>query len=95
MFCTKCGTEVPEGNAFCTKCGNKIGVDPVRQPVAQPAQPEKAKFDVVEKLKAVKLPKINFPKSADGEKKSFENPFAGNKPLLVKPWLSAVCCCFF
>ncbi len=90
MFCTKCGTEVPEGNAFCAKCGNKIGVDPVRQPVAQPAQPEKAKFGVAEKLKAVKLPKMNFPKSADGEKKSFENPFAGNKPLLVKAL--AICC---
>lgn len=24
MFCTKCGSEVKEGQLFCTKCGNKI-----------------------------------------------------------------------
>lgn len=82
MFCTKCGAQVPEGNAFCTKCGNKVGTAPAQQPVAP--QSAKEKIDIAEKLKSVKLPKFDFVKSEDGEKKPFENPFAGNKPLLVK-----------
>ena len=24
MFCSKCGTEIPDGSIFCSKCGNKI-----------------------------------------------------------------------
>ena len=24
MFCLKCGTEIPAGNAFCTNCGEKV-----------------------------------------------------------------------
>lgn len=24
MFCTKCGTQLPDGTAFCTKCGNPL-----------------------------------------------------------------------
>lgn len=24
MFCTKCGSQVPDGTAFCTKCGNPL-----------------------------------------------------------------------
>ena len=88
MFCTKCGAQVPEGNAFCTKCGNKIGAAPEQKPAA--AQPAKAKTDIVEKLKSVKLPKFDFMKTADGEKKAFENPFAGNKTLLTKA-MAIVC----
>ncbi|TET55562.1 MAG: zinc-ribbon domain-containing protein, partial [Dehalococcoidia bacterium] len=26
MFCSKCGTENPEGNNFCSKCGAGLGV---------------------------------------------------------------------
>jgi hypothetical protein len=25
MFCTACGTKVPEGSAHCTNCGTKVG----------------------------------------------------------------------
>ena len=50
MFCTKCGAQVPEGNAFCTKCGNKVGTAPAQQPVAP--QPAKEKIDIAEKLKS-------------------------------------------
>ncbi len=25
MFCTKCGTNIPDGSAFCTKCGAPVG----------------------------------------------------------------------
>lgn len=92
MFCTKCGAKVPEGNAFCTACGNKVGAvpakqpiqQPVQQPVQQPAQPKPA----------FKMPKIEFaPRAAkdpNAEKKPFENPFAGNKTLLLKV-LSIAC----
>lgn len=26
MFCSKCGTENPEGAKFCSKCGTELGV---------------------------------------------------------------------
>lgn len=53
MFCTKCGTQNPEGAGFCIKCGAKLVTEepapaqpiapepprPVQQP-AQPAQPQ-------------------------------------------------------
>lgn len=36
-YCTKCGTEVPEGSAFCNACGNRM-VAAAPMPVEQPAQ---------------------------------------------------------
>jgi hypothetical protein len=27
MFCSKCGTELPDGSQFCSKCGSKLGDD--------------------------------------------------------------------
>lgn len=35
MFCTNCGSQFEEGNAFCPNCGSKI--ESVAQPVAAPA----------------------------------------------------------
>lgn len=29
MFCSKCGTEIPQGIAFCPKCGNSVNPVPV------------------------------------------------------------------
>ncbi len=26
MFCSKCGTENPEGAKFCSKCGTELGI---------------------------------------------------------------------
>ena len=37
MFCTKCGTQLPDGSAFCTNCGASIAVAPM-QPVSQVEQ---------------------------------------------------------
>lgn len=38
MFCTKCGTQNPDGAAFCVKCGTQLAAS---VPAAsQPAQPE-------------------------------------------------------
>lgn len=27
MFCSKCGNELSDGDAFCSKCGAKVGTD--------------------------------------------------------------------
>lgn len=39
MFCTNCGSQFEEGNAFCPNCGTKVQTiaQPVAQPVAEPA----------------------------------------------------------
>lgn len=36
MFCTKCGSEMPDGTEFCTNCGARMGV---ASPAAAPAEP--------------------------------------------------------
>ena len=36
MFCTKCGSEMPDGPEFCTNCGARMGV---ASPAAVPAEP--------------------------------------------------------
>jgi hypothetical protein len=36
MFCTKCGTELPDGAAFCFKCGQATGPGPVAAAAAPP-----------------------------------------------------------
>lgn len=32
MFCNKCGTQVPDGQAFCPNCGNALGSVPAPRP---------------------------------------------------------------
>lgn len=52
MFCTKCGTQNPDGAAFCVKCGTQLAASvpaasqpeappPISQPVPGGAQPAK------------------------------------------------------
>lgn len=36
MFCTKCGSEMPDGTEFCTNCGARMGA---ASPAAAPAEP--------------------------------------------------------
>lgn len=36
MNCPKCGSEVPEGNAFCTKCGAAVSANNSQQNYSQP-----------------------------------------------------------
>ncbi len=31
MYCTKCGTEIMDGNKFCTGCGAKVGGEPAER----------------------------------------------------------------
>jgi len=38
MFCSKCGTENPEGAKFCSKCGAELGV--ATTPTEDAAKPE-------------------------------------------------------
>ena len=35
MFCSNCGTRIPEGSQFCPNCGTRIAEAPV-QPAPQP-----------------------------------------------------------
>ena len=35
MFCTNCGSQFEDGNAFCPNCGSKV--ETIAQPVAEPA----------------------------------------------------------
>jgi hypothetical protein len=40
MFCTKCGTELPDGAGFCFKCGQATGATPVDTAAATPPASE-------------------------------------------------------
>ena len=35
MFCTNCGTELPDGSKFCSNCGQKIGEVTNPEPVIE------------------------------------------------------------
>ena len=37
MFCSNCGTQIPEGSLFCGNCGTKVEAQPAPQPAPQPA----------------------------------------------------------
>lgn len=37
MFCSNCGTQIPEGSAFCGNCGTKVAAQAAPQPAPQPA----------------------------------------------------------
>jgi len=40
MFCTQCGSKLPEGSIFCTQCGNKIGENEIDgHKVSKPSKP--------------------------------------------------------
>lgn len=42
MFCSKCGTQIPDNAGFCTSCGNPVASQATpayQQPLAQPAEP--------------------------------------------------------
>lgn len=41
MFCSKCGSQIPEGAAFCVNCGQAVTPVPERsQPQYNPPQPQ-------------------------------------------------------
>jgi len=40
MFCSKCGTENPDGAKFCSKCGAKFGAAETPAPTEAAAKPE-------------------------------------------------------
>ncbi len=40
MFCSNCGSTIPEGSAFCPVCGNPAGGPGANRPVAPQPQPE-------------------------------------------------------
>lgn len=74
MFCSKCGAEVPEGDAFCAKCGNKISEDEVFNQVAASVSAEAEKLEPAEPKK---------PESAEPDKESTEDPEKNNNNTLL------------
>lgn len=58
MFCSQCGTKLPDNAAFCSECGASTQQDISKKPQAAPA-PEKKPSQVAEKAKQMlsKLPK--------------------------------------
>ena len=43
MFCSQCGTQIPDGSAFCPACGARLATqapEPIQVPQEAPAQPE-------------------------------------------------------
>lgn len=73
MFCSKCGSQLPEGAVFCQKCGAKLSYENMRQQpleasakapkkaaesVGSMAQPQIVPSDVSKKKKTGKLPVI-------------------------------------
>lgn len=94
-FCTACGNRI---GAVPAQPVVQRPVQPVQQPVQpvqQPVQPVQQPVQPAQQPAKPALPKVNIKlpkleKAADGEKKPFVNPFAGNKPLLLKA-LSIVC----
>lgn len=44
MFCSKCGTQIPEGSAFCPQCGNPTGVRAGAAPRPGGGAPQSAHF---------------------------------------------------
>ena len=41
MFCSQCGTQIPDGSAFCPACGARLATQaPIQAPQEAPAQPE-------------------------------------------------------
>ncbi len=41
MFCTHCGTQLPDDSAFCTNCGGRLSI-PAAEPAPAPKKPKKA-----------------------------------------------------
>lgn len=56
MFCTQCGTQLPDGSKFCTGCGAKIEVAPAPAAAPQP-EPAVEEAPVVEETPAVEAKK--------------------------------------
>ena len=42
MFCSKCGTQLNDGQAFCSNCGAPTNAQPAQQPQSNPYQPAQA-----------------------------------------------------
>lgn len=62
MFCTTCGTQIPDGNRFCTNCGAPVNSAPAPAPFA--AAPVNNGFAAPSASVAENAPVINAAPSA-------------------------------
>lgn len=83
MNCPKCGSEVPEGNAFCTKCGAAVNVNNNQQEYSQPGdnqnQQANAAFNGQPNFNAQGNPQMN--------NQGFQQNYAGGMPPYGAPYV--------
>lgn len=60
MFCTTCGTPIPEGSRFCTTCGAPAYAMPSPAPAPAPANGDLPAFNPFQNPGAVPPPFPNF-----------------------------------
>lgn len=83
MFCTKCGAQCAEGNAFCTACGTPIAqTQPeqpqVEQPQVEQTQPEQPQ---VEQSQAAPAAPVAAPNPQPTMQAPVYNPSASQQPV--------------
>lgn len=83
MYCSKCGSSVPDGAAFCASCGNPIGgaapqqpVNPAPQPTPTPQAPNNANYQV---------PNVDASQSAYAQTAYTAPTASGQAPTAVPP----------
>ena len=76
VFCTECGTQVPDGVSFCTACGKSVGNSAPPDPVAATAQaPVEAETPVEAPPPQQQPPQPANPATAPGQ-----SPSSGDVP---------------
>ena len=53
MFCSKCGTEMPDGSNFCLKCGMKLATQQVKQAVEDERQVDNPEIEILKTGKRI------------------------------------------
>lgn len=64
MFCSNCGTQIPEGSLFCGNCGTKVEAQPAPQPAYE--APQQPAYEAVQQpaYQAVQQPAYEAPQPA-------------------------------
>ncbi len=90
MFCTQCGTKLPDGSKFCTNCGAKMEIKaaPVTAPVEEPVKEEAVPVEEVVKEEAAPVEEPVKEEAAPVEepiKEEAAEPYEPSVSLAVPP----------